>query len=428
MKFGVFCSINEEKGKNAYNVGDVFQSVAVLHLYEKMGIKQEDIFNIDFYSLNHYNGDYLILPFVNNNTSYKNFIKKFPLSPRIIPVFFGFNMNRKDCDDFIPYLTSHQPILTRDEDTMNILRHFGVEAYTVGCITLTLPKRVSTPESEKIFFVDISQELLPYIPEKLLSSGELITHDLSELPEAEQPKGDEYQYVLNFLERYKNEASLVVTSRLHAAVPCIAMGIPVILAINNIDVRFSWLEKLIPLYDLHSYSEINWNPKSIDIEDMKKKMERIFKKQIHNCVEKYNDIVELTEFLESREKVEYDRVLKTELMNSLSAKKGKTFRYVLWSVGAHASIAHNTMKEEFPEAELVAVVDKHEVGKIFFDCVCISKEKLSQVSFDFAILASYPGRFDAKKTMDSLNKKQGEDYCFFISRDITDVTKQTNEV
>ena len=66
----------------------------------------------------------------------------------------------------------------------------------------------------------------------------------------------------------------MITSRLHCAAPCAAMGIPVIFAVTERSSRFAWIETLLPVYTPEQYAHIDWNPKPAAYEPMKKKMEK----------------------------------------------------------------------------------------------------------------------------------------------------------
>lgn len=73
------------------------------------------------------------------------------------------------------------------------------------------------------------------------------------------------------LERYGREAALVVTSRLHCASPCMAMGIPVILARKYFDPRYEWIGKYLTLYTPDLFPEIDRNPQPVELEKEKEK-------------------------------------------------------------------------------------------------------------------------------------------------------------
>ena len=65
------------------------------------------------------------------------------------------------------------------------------------------------------------------------------------------------------LKRYR-AASLVITSRLHCALPCLALGTPVVfLHSSTTDPRFRGLERLIRIHD--GSTPIDWSPDSPDL-------------------------------------------------------------------------------------------------------------------------------------------------------------------
>lgn len=81
-------------------------------------------------------------------------------------------------------------------------------------------------------------------------------------------------YARLMLDMYKREARLVVTTRLHCLLPCVAMGIPVIFFNNPDDYRVSWVKEI---YTLQDVERVNWNPIPIDIEKRKKNLIRGFR-------------------------------------------------------------------------------------------------------------------------------------------------------
>ena len=269
-----------------YNIGDNIQTFAVDRFYEKMNISKENIIDINFSEMKFYDGEYVILPMAGYASHYKRF-NQLPTSDKIIPFFISFEMSDEECDDLIPYLKKNEPIGCPDEETMKLLRRKGVEAYTSGCLTITLPRRDPNIIGDKVFLVDIPEELRAFVPDEVLKNYEEITHEgiLETIPMSEDERVRIEEHALLVMEKYKNEAKLVVTSRLHVVSPCIAMGIPVILAIKNLDSRFSWLDKLIPLYDLEHFSEIDWNPKPIELEETKDYIFSIFSKRLNKIYE-----------------------------------------------------------------------------------------------------------------------------------------------
>ena len=88
--------------------------------------------------------------------------------------------------------------------------------------------------------------------------------------------GAEQEYLRkaeDLLDNYSKNARLVITTALHCASPCTALGIPVVLIdIQKSNARFDFLEDIIPVYkitDLQN-SNIDWTPSVPDIESLKK--------------------------------------------------------------------------------------------------------------------------------------------------------------
>ena len=95
------------------------------------------------------------------------------------------------------------------------------------------------------------------------------------------------------LEKYSG-AKLVITTFLHCALPCIGMGIPVVVFypnsskyINNSDKeRLSGLNKLITIYTFKDIHKVNWSPKSVPVTNIKKKIEDLYHNNLVKCLMK----------------------------------------------------------------------------------------------------------------------------------------------
>ena len=149
-----------------------------------------------------------------------------PPSEAVAPIFFGFHatyyngFNKRFLEpDSIAYLKTQEPIGCRDRQTRDWLRERGVDAFYSKCLTLTFPKREREPENGKVFLVDVE-----YYPVKrsLRRAGV----KLSQMTVSVYDDATKREMMAQLLETYKNEAALVVTSKLHCAMPCLAMGIP----------------------------------------------------------------------------------------------------------------------------------------------------------------------------------------------------------
>ena len=212
------------------NLGDNIQTFGVEILYEMMGYNKNEIEEVNMYNFHDYSSDKIIVPmsaFFSSELGYK----VIPTSECILPLFIGFHSHDETILDNIEYFKKYQPIGCRDQYTRDLLEERGIEAYISGCASILLPKRKKTPKEDKVFFVDTPNELEKYIPERIRQNSEYISHviNVNTLNYSEKERKMYDEIARNLVNRYKNEATLVVTSRLHCAVPCMAMGIPVIL-------------------------------------------------------------------------------------------------------------------------------------------------------------------------------------------------------
>lgn len=427
MRFGRLVYLYTGKtyvdGSAIYNIGDNMQTFAIDHIYQQMGLPREDIVDINFSEMKYYDGEYVILPMAGYASHYKRFAQ-LPTSDKIIPLFVGFEMSDETCDDIVPYLKKHEPIGCRDEATMRLLRRKGVEAYVSGCLTITLPRRKKEPENKKAFFVDIPAKLEEYIPRELKENCEYIKHEgaIGHAPMTEDDRKEIDIYAKNVLEKYQREASLVVTSRLHAAAPCLALGIPVILAIDNIDLRFSWLDKLIPIYDSEHYDEISWDPSPVEIENLKNQIINMVVKRLRKLWERNADIYDISSFWENRKKVVYNQKLQHRLENlKKKYSPNEAFSYIIWGAGVHGRLAYVMIQECFPNAQLQAVVDNYMDGTMFGKPI-IKPGEVYDKEFSYTLITTHPGRFEAVEILEKMGKKKNSDWCYFISKDLPEET------
>lgn len=339
-------------------IGDDMQLLAIENIYKYMGVDYNEVVRIPFRQLCAYDGEYVILPISFPLYGYHHDIKITQFSPKIIPVFLGLStLTNYYSNEEINYLKKYEPIGCRDIYTMNALRSYNVMSYLNGCLTAAFPHKWSGEVGkEKVFCVDIEESFKNYIPKELLSKCEFLSHTYypSELSDGPEKKARE------LYEKYIQEAKLIITTRLHCALPCAAAGIPVILAKDNLSFRFAGIDKLIHVYTKEEYDKIDWNPSPIYYEDMKKKILDLAKARIMETYKKYSMIYEVSEFFESREDrkffVEfYDNTI--EYINKRFNKK-ESFEYVLWGVTQTAQMVYEYLREQYPNSKLVAVIDK----------------------------------------------------------------------
>lgn len=134
------------------NIGDYVQALASSQFLPHMdGFIDRDE------DLKDYNGDPCK---VIMNGWYMHLPENWPPSNLIEPLFVAFHLNsgvKKELLSLesISYLKSHQPIGCRDLNTMELLRNNGVDAYFSGCMTLTLGEKYHSKDKEdKTYIVD----------------------------------------------------------------------------------------------------------------------------------------------------------------------------------------------------------------------------------------------------------------------------------
>lgn len=212
--------------------------------------------------------------------------ERFPPAEAIHPLFVSFHLRPKIGKRFlteatIAYLKAHGPIGCRDKQTMRTLQACGIDAYFSACLTLTLGRtfpRAPKSEQRGVCFVDPLRVFdglevwkgLPRIvrhplmtmrlyrklakqalkgerlavriwsffalgaflkayralfSDELLLSAEYYTHAVAEKDCATIE--EQFDMARRLLDRYAH-AKYCVTSRIHCALPCIGMGVPVI--------------------------------------------------------------------------------------------------------------------------------------------------------------------------------------------------------
>ena len=122
------------------------------------------------------------------------------------------------------WLNEHGPVGARDNHTLSLLRQFHINTYFSGCITLTLNPFEGVQRHNQIIAVDISERLIRHIYAQTGQDPVCKTHKIKLAPYGAKQR---FSMVEECLKCYQG-AALVVTTRLHAALPAIALGTPVL--------------------------------------------------------------------------------------------------------------------------------------------------------------------------------------------------------
>lgn len=184
-------------------------------------------------------------------------------SPDLDPLFISFHINSSAApfmltQSGLEYLKQKEPIGCRDLYTVTILKEKGINAYFSGCLTLTLDSyKVKDEErSEEIIIVDPlygypsvdgifydykrfvrsiqnlkifqlgkrNKHLNKIIAKELLHNAVYVNQVLPAHTYTDEQK---FKIAEEILKKYAR-AKLIITSRIHCALPCLSLGTPVI--------------------------------------------------------------------------------------------------------------------------------------------------------------------------------------------------------
>lgn len=398
-----------------HNIGDNIQSHAVEHLYATMGIGTEQIVRLNRYDFRDYDGrhGYVVMPMCAYFTL-GNAQSPFPLSPFIIPVYFSFGLST-DVDDpsLLAHFRRYEPIGTRDEQVMRMFRQRDVAAFVSGCLTIAFPRRESLPLGGKVFLVDVPDELLDYLPPELLPHVERVSHMHPYLTApADQAEADRLDTLARqYLDRYAKEARLVVTSRLHCAAPCLAMGIPTIVVAHNISDRFAWLDRYVRIHTREAFAEIDWAVAAPDLEEAKQAILRAAAQQIEMTRARWAPLAQISAFYEARQRSDYNNMM-LQSLNRLLPSELKPLRFAFWGATTHGVRLTRALRDWRPGSELVCVIDEYVQADNFCGVRVVRSSVLTELQREgvFVFIATYVGREYAATRLDEHGLAYG---CLF---------------
>ncbi len=390
------------KNDRPMNLGDPIQSFAVLELYKKLGISEEDIVPLDRYDLVDYDGEEVVA-IINGAENYENFAyctRFLPLSKRIHPVFCSVHLHRELSEAELESLRNSQPIGCRDEYTVNYLKSKGIDAFLTGCLTMLFPGRDNTKDYDKVFIVDCPEKILACIPDEIKENAEYLSQVI-------RMKSNSVDYRLTIEEtkeynriakaqlyRYRDEAKLIITSRLHVASPCAAMGIPVVLVRDTFDERYQFIDRFLPLYHPEDLKGLDWdNINTFIPEIIKEKLTTLCKNMLDMVTLKkeiadiYSKKIQTIDFA-GEEEIAADK---------LPMNTDDRFDYCIWGVCMPNSyLLYEQMKKQYPNSRMLYAIDTYATG-IFKDNIKIIHPDKIEILVDkhARILVVAPAAHDA---------------------------------
>jgi hypothetical protein len=423
MKYGILKHVGFSKGdddnRRLISMGDVLESLAIKSLYQRMGIDDSQIVECNAYDLHEYgkNGEeYVVLP-INYYSITVNY------SSRVLPVFLGESLGgaeRSLTEGEEQIFRRFQPVGCRDERTFRMLVNKGIDAYVAGCMVASFPKRTEAQNqsADTVYFIDVFGGIKDYVPKSLLEKYVFRSHDyyLSINEMTDNGSHDIYSLGQDLIDEYAQNAKLIVTSKFHAAIIALALGIPVILILENNCFKYSWLHRFIPIYEPEDCAKIDWNPGRVVIPDAEKElMKTVAIRRIQETYQKYHDILALSELREdpSIQRFE-DLFYGSGAIDYITQcwKKDIDIEYAFWGVTETAKKLQEFISSHFSNARLVRVFDFSNRTP-FFDVIPEPSENIGDYPGLFVFVTSASAFESAVELFENLDKPSEE---FFLCR------------
>lgn len=189
---------------------------------------------------------------------------KFPPPENVKPVYTSVHVARTQIlaeKPIFEHFKKNAPIGCRDKKTLLYFLGWGIPAYYSSCLTITTQPRAEINRTGKGEYI-LVDNMDHVVPDDVLAKLEQlyghkfirISHDPveSEMPFSEYVQSTE-ERMNTLLKRYC-EAALVVTTKIHCALPCLGMGANVLLIHPDPnDFRLDTVKKYMKIY---SYDDV----------------------------------------------------------------------------------------------------------------------------------------------------------------------------
>jgi hypothetical protein len=239
------------------NIGDYIQSLAALQFLPKNCLP---IF-IDRDMVEFYNGENANLIM---NGWYRISKGNKEISKNLSPIFVSIHISNINTINpiFINYLKKYEPIGCRDIYTLEGLKRNGINAYFSSCLTTTLDIDYFTNESDRtddIIFIDYNfgynskidayiKSLKSYNFSNRIHTNHYFNMNLSQF--------ERFKLAKDLIDKYAR-AKLVITTRIHGALPCLALNTPFIFVNKYFDRRYYGLYELFNRVGINSSGQFD---------------------------------------------------------------------------------------------------------------------------------------------------------------------------
>lgn len=256
---------------DSINIGDEVQSVAAERLLHK----------VDYYlpreGLNKPSTDEQVKLICNGWFMGKP--KNWPPAKNITPLFISFHVTNSNNSykllpnkKLIDYYKQFEPIGCRDLKTKGYFDKIGVKAYFSNCITLTLENHF-TERNDDILLVDplrynYTKPYRDFLIKRMIPKKyqDFVKFAYQRRKVTDLTREERFGEAEKLIEMY-SKAKMVITSRIHVALPCLALGTPVYFinagyhsSLFNLNDRF---EGIMNLFNVINEDVFPFSSKSI---------------------------------------------------------------------------------------------------------------------------------------------------------------------
>ena len=184
------------------------------------------------------------------------------ISPIVLSIHID-NINKLDTIA-INNLKKYQTIGCRDMYTLRGLKKYGIDAYFSSCLTTTLDIDYSVNDLERtneIIFIDYkfgyNKKIDNYIKSLNSYNFSNIVHTTHSF-NLNNSQNKRFNIAKELLDKY-SKAKLVITSRLHGALPCLALNTPFIFVNNRYSIRYEGLYEFMNTIGINATKQFNIN-------------------------------------------------------------------------------------------------------------------------------------------------------------------------
>jgi len=262
------------------NIGDEVQSIATKEIINRLGFKVKYVSREKLSKHFSFFKRRVIL-----NGWFSHDPSSFPPSRALVPIFVGFhlaNLNILKSAKSIDYFKKNQPIGCRDLTTVGRLEESGVNAYYTACPTITLQRR-NIQKRYECLVVDAHLDN----PDGHTSDARDLMRDVIARYNIEnvQYVSQNCQPKISFEDKFKladmrldelASSKIVITNRIHVALPCLGMGVPVIF-VHSDPLNDARISSFLPFFWYKSSTEENL-PDVNDYNEIKNKNEHEYYK------------------------------------------------------------------------------------------------------------------------------------------------------